>query len=131
MNKKTRNLIIAIAVVLVVLLAVYFIAVAPNKGAKAVTLEVEIEGKTSTYTLRTDGEYVIDVLNELNGKKGFSFGAEDGSYGKFVNEVNGRKADDGAHEYYALYINGDYASFGVSEQVIADGDVIKLVLEKW
>ena len=131
MNKKTRNLIVVIAVLLALLLAIYFIVVAPNAGKKAITLEVEIDGKTSTYSLKTDGEYVIDALNELNGKDGFSFDAEDGAYGKFVNEVNGRKADDGAHEYYALYINGNYASFGVSEQVIGDGDVIKLVLEKW
>lgn len=131
MNKKTRNLVIVIALLLAVLLAIYFIVVAPNAGKKAITLEVEIDEKTSTYSLKTDGAYVIDALNELNGKKGFSFGAADGSYGKFVNEVNGRKADDGAHEYYALYINGAYASFGVSEQAIADGDVIKIVLEKW
>lgn len=131
MNKKTRDLIIAIAVVLVAVLAIYFIAVAPNQGAKAITLEVEIEGKTTTYTLKTDGEYVVNVLDELNGKKGFSYMTEDGSYGKFITGVNERVADDGAHEYYALYINGEYASFGISEQVIADGDVIKLVLETW
>lgn len=131
MNKKTRNLIIAIAVALAVVLAIYFIAIAPNQGAKAITLEVEIEGKTTTYTLKTDGEYVVDVLDELNGKKGFSYTTEDGSFGKFITGVNERLADDNAHEYYALYLNGNYASFGISEQTIADGDVIKIVLETW
>lgn len=131
MNKKTRNLIIAIAAVLVVLLAIYFIAIAPNSGAKAITLEVEIDGVKSDYSIRTDGAYVIDVLEELNGKKGFSFDTEDSDYGKFLTTVNDRVADDNAHEYFALYINGTYASFGISEQVIEDGDVIRIVLEKW
>ncbi len=131
MNKKTRNLIIAIAAVLVVLLAIYFIAVAPQSGDKAITLEVEIDGVKSEYSVKTDGEYVIDVLDQLNGKKGFSYDAEDGAFGKYLTAVNERSADDAAHEYFALYINGEYASFGISEQAISDGDVIRIVLEKW
>lgn len=128
-NKKVIIAVVAIIVLLALLVSVYFIATAKKAGDKEVTLEIVIDKKTESYSVRVEGGYVIDVLNKLQQKKKITFSSESGAYGEFLTAVNGKVA--GEREYYALYINNEYAAFGISTQTISEGDVIKIALETW
>ncbi len=45
--------------------------------------------------------------------------------------INGRKADNSQHEYWAFYINGKIAQVGPKEYVTKDGDTIEWKIEKY
>ena len=61
----------------------------------------------------------------------FTFEFETGEFGAYITSVNGKMADSLKNEYFAFYLNGEYAALGISEQAVLDGDQIKLVLETW
>ena len=133
MNKKTVIVLVAIVAVLAVLLLGYFLFVNGNENhdLKVISVVIEVDEKT-TYSIKTEGAFAIDALNELKEKeRSFTFEYDDGDFGAYITSINGRVADDSKHEYFAFYINGEYASFGISEQTISDKDEIKLVLETW
>lgn len=101
-----------------------------HEGVKTVTIEIDygvLEKGNERFSLITEGYYVLDALNEC--KKlyaDFDFKGNDTGYGLFITEINGVFAEYNTNKaYWAFYVNGDYASFGVSSQTIADKDVIK------
>lgn len=130
-NNKLLLAIIAILLIFAILLGVYFGVTAKTKGKKSITLQIEIEGNIQEFKTKTEGLVVLDVLKELQDRKKLTFSGDDSGYGLYLTEINGRVADESSHEFYSLYINGDFASFGVSEQPINDGDVIKISLQTW
>ncbi len=124
MNKKTKTIIFAaLVVVLVAALAVVWTVFGPEttKGEKAVTVEVVgKDGKSTVYQINTDGEYLVDAMNEA---KGLTFAYSDG----YINTVNGVTADYSVDmSYWAIYVNGEYGMYGINEQPIADGDAFKI-----
>lgn len=132
-NKKIILAVVAIAILLALLMVVYFAIVNGriNQDLKEITVIVQIDEEKS-YTVKTEGAFAIDALNELKGKdSSFTFEIENGDFGAFITSVNGKIADDANREYFAFYLNGEYAALGISEQAVLDGDQIKLVLEKW
>ena len=48
-----------------------------------------------------------------------------------VISINGRKADNSQHEYWAFYINGKVAERGPKEYITKDGDKIEWKIEKY
>lgn len=48
-----------------------------------------------------------------------------------VVSINGRKADNGQHEYWAFYINGKVAQVGPKDYITKDGDKIEWKIEKY
>ena len=122
--------ILAVALVAALIAALTFVYVAYSEktveGMKAVTIEVITADETSTvYEVSTDGEYLIDAMNEADG---LTFEGEEGIYGLSISTVNGIRADytlDGA--YWAFYVGGEYCNYGVSEQPIEDGDQFSIV----
>ena len=130
MKKQTKIILAATAAVLLIaamLVAYITLRPQPEVGTKTVTLEVvDKEGKTTTYSLTTDAEYLIDVMKDAQ-KQGFSFEGEEGQYGFSPHTINGLKADYNTdNAYWAFYINGEYCNLGVSEQPVADGDVFTI-----
>ena len=68
------------------------------------------DGKTENYTVKTDKTTVGEALQDAGLISG-----SDSEYGLMVDTVNGVKADYNADKaYWAFYINGEYASTGVS-----------------
>lgn len=122
--------IIAVTLVAVLVAALAFVYVAYSEktveGMKHVTIEVIMADETTTvYEVDTDGEYLIDAMNDA---EGLSFEGEEGIYGLSVSIVNDVRADytlDGA--YWAFYVGGEYCNYGVSEQPIEDGDSFSIV----
>ena len=128
-NKKVIMGIVAL-VVAVIAMAFAYNTLKPKavQGAKEVTLEVTSEtGEKETYSLKTDVQFLKEVMDELK-EQGFSYGGTDSEMGFMIDEVNGEKADfatDGA--YWGIFVNGEFANFGIGEQPINDGDVFGLV----
>ncbi|CAI3613487.1 Conserved hypothetical protein [Clostridium neonatale] len=54
--------------------------------------------------------------------------SENGSYGRFVTEVNGRKADESKQECWNLVVNGESSSTGIDDVMINDGDTVEFIL---
>lgn len=124
-NKKIIIAAVAIVAVIAVFLGVYF-ATRPDTsaGAKTVTVEVVHKDESSkTFTYHTDAEYLGEVLLAEGLIEG-----EDGDYGLYVTVVDGEEAiyeNDGA--YWAFYQGGEYATQGVDQTPINDGDAFSLV----
>lgn len=126
--KSKKILAVALVAVLVAALALVYVAYSekPVDGMKHVTIEVVMADETATvYEVDTDGEYLIDAMNEADG---LTFEGEEGIYGLSISTINGVRADytlDGA--YWAFYVGGEYCNYGVSEQPIEDGDNFSIV----
>ena len=95
----------------------------PTEPGVAFTVEiVHKDGTKKTLELKSDKAYVGDVLDEQN-----LIEYDTGTYGKFIKIADGEKAvydEDGA--YWAFYVNGEYAQFGVDQTPIEEGKVYKL-----
>ncbi len=97
-----------------------------GQGEKTVTLDVTIEDKTITFTVKTDADTVGAALLD-NG----IIAGEDGAYGLYIKTVNGVLADyDVDGSYWSFYINGEYAMSGVDSTEIIEGDTYALVYTK-
>ena len=126
--KKNGRLILA-AVVVVLLIAVFAVIwfatrPATTEGSKTITVEVvHKDESTKTFTYHTDAEYLGDVLLAEGLVEG-----DEGEYGLMITTVDGEQAvyeTDGA--YWAFYVGDEYASLGVDQTPIADGDSFSLV----
>ena len=125
MNKKKLGILIAVVVLVVALVAVYF-ATRPetNTNLKAFTLVVtHKDGTSKTMELKSDAEYLGIYLQEEGVIKG-----DMGQYGLYIKEVDGEKAvfeEDGA--YWAFYVGEEYAMQGIDLTPIEEGKTYKLV----
>lgn len=79
---------------------------------------VDAEGNRTDFTIETDKETVGEALVAEGLIEG-----EEGIYGLYVKTVNGITADyDTDGTYWAFYINDEYASSGVDQTPITDGE---------
>lgn len=86
---------------------------------------VDKEGNETSFEIHTDKETVGEALLELE-----LIAGEEGEYGLYVKTVNGITADyDKDGTYWAFYINGEYASTGVSDTAITEGDSYSFKVE--
>ena len=125
-GKKILGIVILLALLAAMTVAYVSFSEKPTQGEKQVTIEVITADETSSlYEVYTDGEYLIDAMNNADG---LTFEGEEGQYGMSISHINGVRADyllDGA--YWAFYVNDEYCNYGVSEQPIEDGDEFKIV----
>lgn len=95
-------------------------------GAKTLTVRVEAEGKSVTFTLHTDADTVGEALLEHKLVAG-----EAGAYGLYVKAVNGMTADyEKTQTYWAFNKGGEGMLTGVDGAKFADGDSFELVYTK-
>lgn len=131
-----RSAIIGLIVFLGLMVALWAIyqANAPttNTGVKAYTLTViDDAGEKTAYTATTDAECVGRALVELEEAQAFTMQGTESEYGFFLDAVNGCVADytvDGS--YWAFYLNDEYATVGIDQQPLSDGDHIELRYER-
>lgn len=97
-----------------------------GEGATVFTLEVtDVEGKTSTFEIHTDKEFVGEALQELGLVAG-----EMGEYGLFINTVNGQTLDwDKDGKYWAFYVAGEYALTSADTTPVEAGVIYSLRAE--
>lgn len=98
-------------------------------GSKAITIAVVNSAAQETaYSLKTDAAYLQQAMDEA---EGLTYSGTEGPYGLMIDTVNGEKADysaDGA--YWGFFVNGEYCSYGVSEQPVEDGDHFTIAYTK-
>lgn len=87
---------------------------------------VDRDGKETTKIIETEEKTVGAALL----KKDIIAG-ENGQYGLYVKTVNGITANDADREYWAFYINGEYAMTGVDSTDITEGATYMLKIEKY
>ena len=134
MEKKKTIWIAVAAIVIAAVMGTIFLTTKPavNTGKKHAVLEVKDDkGEIKTYTADTNAAYLVDLMDELQNSSDFSYDAQNGDYGLFIQTVNGKTADYSIDQsYWAVYVNGQYGSYGFSEQPVADGDTYLLAYEK-
>ena len=124
-NKKPILAAVALALVIAAMLGIYFATrPATSQGSKTITVTVvHADGAEKKVTIRTDAEYLAEALLAENLVIG-----EDSQYGLNIHTVDGEKASWEANQsYWALFIGEDYATTGVSQTPVNDGDSFKLV----
>ena len=97
-----------------------------GEGAKTLTVRIEDNEKSVTFTIHTNAETVGSALLE-NGL----ISGEAGAYGLYIKVANGTVADydiDGS--YWAFYVDGEYAMSGVDTTDIKEGVTYSLVYTK-
>ncbi len=97
-----------------------------GSGSKTAVVEVKIEDKTVTFTIKTDKDTVGAALLEHS-----LIAGEESAYGLYVKVVNGVTADfDIDQSYWGFYINGEMAMTGVDSTEITEGTVYRLEYTK-
>ena len=130
-NKSSNKKLIIGLIALVALIGVFAIVYnvfrpKPTEGSKSITINVvNSEEKTTSYSVKTDAEYLRQAMEEA---QGLTFSEEEDSFGPMVTTVNGEYAKWGENNaYWSFYVNGDYANYGISEQPVNDGDEFSIV----
>ncbi len=115
---------VLILVVLIAVFTVIYMVLSPStsEGSKSLTIEViDNEGETTSYSIKTDAEYLRQAMDET---EGLTYEGTESDYGMYVETVNGVTADydtDGA--YWAFYVDGEYCNYGIDSQPVNDGEV--------
>ncbi len=101
---------------------------ASDKKINYLHADTIIEGKTISLKF-TAGDTLLDSLT-IAKNEGILFfrGKEFSGLGTMVEEINGKKAENGYSWIY--YINGKEATVGVSSYILKEGDVIEWKYEK-
>lgn len=127
--KKKLLIIICAVVILAVAALLVFGGTGTSKGSKKITIEVvDDNGASTMYEVKTDAEYLQGAMDAA---KGLSYEGVDSDYGLMIQSVNGVRAvyeENGA--YWGFYVNGEYCSYGISEQPVADGDAFLIEYTK-
>lgn len=90
-----------------------------------VTVQVYLMDEPAVFTqVPQENENAFDFMTRLaETNPQFSFEYSDSSFGKFVTAVNGVVADS-TSEFWELSVNGTPAAVGISDLVLAKGDVV-------
>ena len=128
-NKKLVIALVALVAVVGLLLGIWA-ANRPetSEGTKAYTVTVvHADGSQKVFEYTTDAEYLDDALLA----EGLIAG-EKGPYGLTLITVDGEDAVwDTDNAYWSLYIGEEYATTGLSDTPVNDGDVFKLEYTKF
>ena len=119
---------VALIVLAAILAGLYFLFRAdPPEGDKTVTVKVvHADQSEKEFTYETDDEYLGELLTEEGLVEG-----EVSEYGMYITKVDGEQAVfETDNAYWALYENGEYASTGVDQTVLDNGDEFSLVYTK-
>ncbi len=128
-NKKLIVALVALVAVVGILLGVWMMnRPETSAGTKAYTVTVvHSDGSEKKFEYTTDAEYLGDALVA----EGLISG-EEGPYGLTIITVDGEDAVwDTDSAYWSLYIGEEYATTGVSETPVHDGDTFKLEYTKF
>ena len=128
MSKKTRNIIIAVAVLLVLVIGALVLfnqnKPAAQQGDKNITVIV-VHGDESQkeFAINTSSENLRGALEEQKLVEG-----SDSEYGLYVITVDGETADEAAQQWWCFTKGGEMLMTGVDDTMIADGDQYEITL---
>lgn len=127
-NKKTRNIIIAAAILLVLVVGAILAwqinkPVAQEGAKKLVVTVVHGDGSSKDFSVATDAEFLRGALEEQNLIEG-----SESEYGLFVTAVDGETADDSQQQWWCFSKDGEMLMTGVDTTPIADGEHYEITL---
>ena len=147
MKKLTK--ILSVLVVLTLLVSAFALFACTKKSYVQQT-ETEV-----MFTIDKDimpdctGKFLIDYLDALQAKGEISYVAEDGAWGKFITQINDRKADSSQGESWFIYADdeenttpawGEYkvgektyysTNYGVTSMPIKEGVTFVFMVSKY
>jgi len=135
MNKNLKKILLSI--LLVVLVAFPFIFLYFSKTNSQKSTPTEIRNLTSeisiipTVEINLDkfsyqGQNGLDALTLLKNKTTVE---QDNS--GMVSSINGRKADNSKHEFWAFYVNDQMATVGSADYITKDTDIINWKIDTY
>ena len=99
---------------------------APAQAVAFTVIVTDLEGNETTFEYTSDAASVGEALVA----EGLVVGHQ-ASYGLYIDAVNGIAADwDNDQTYWAFYINGEYATAGISDTPITANTTYGLTLTK-
>ena len=129
MKKQTRNIIIAVALLLALVIGAVLIwnANKPDaqEGGKALVVTV-VHGDESSkdFSFTTDAENLRTALEEQKLIEG-----TESEYGLFVTTVDGETADEAQQQWWCFSKDGEDLVTGVDDTMIADGEHYDITLK--
>ena len=128
MNRKTRNIVIAAAILLVLVVGALLVwqlnrPAAQEGSKKLVVTVVHGDGSSKDFSLATDAEFLRGALEEQKLIEG-----SDSEYGMFVTAVDGETADSEAQQWWCFTKGGEMLMTGVDTTPIADGEHYEITL---
>lgn len=97
-----------------------------GEGSKTVEVEVKVDDKSVTFTIKTDKENLGDALIEHNLVEG-----EQGAYGLYIKKVNGITADyDVDKHYWSISKDGTALMTGADGEKIVGGEHYEITRAK-
>lgn len=97
-----------------------------GEGAKTITVKIIVEGRSVTFTIKTDAK----TLGEALLAHGLVAG-DQGDFGLYIKYVNGIRADyDLDKRYWNFTKNGEYMMTGADMTEIADGEAYEFTYAK-
>ena len=123
MSKKTRNIIIAVAVLLVLVVGAllvwnHFKPAAQVGGKNIVFQVVHGDGSSKDFSIQTDAENLRAALEQEEGL----IAGSDSEYGLFVETIDGETANSDNQEWWCFTKDGEMLMTGVDDTMIADGE---------
>jgi len=99
-----------------------------GENVKSIEISVYDKSGEEIYDkkIETGETKLYDALMKIDDLK---IESESSQYGEFITSINGVAQEE--DYYWNYYVNGDYASVGVSGYIIKDSDQIKFALEKF
>lgn len=107
--------------VLALLLVIYTLTrPVPMAGIKNISIDVVYEnGVKEHYQITTEAHFLLEAISSIPELK--VSGTSSDEFGLMVTTINGTRADyQKDHAYWALLLNGEPCSYGVSQQPIKD-----------
>ena len=147
MKKLTK--VLSVLVVLTLLISSFALFACTKKAYVQQTDPGIVFTQDDEIMADVEGKFVIDYLNALQDKGVITYVAEDSAYGKFITQINDRKADSTQGESWFVYTDDadssdaawgtyDYegktlasASFGVSSLPLKKGATYAIILSKY
>ncbi|MBR0160904.1 MAG: DUF4430 domain-containing protein [Oscillospiraceae bacterium] len=128
MSKKTRNIVIAVAVLLVLVIGALLIynsakpdAVAGDKNLLIVVVHGDESRKE--FPINTSAETLRGALEQESLIEG-----TESEYGIYITSVDGEAADESLQQWWCITKNGEMLMTGADDTMIADGEQYELTL---
>lgn len=125
--KKKLIFLGAIFASVALLIGAYFLFIVPKtagSGEKTVMLEITAGSKAYSKQIKTNKEYVFDMLEEIKDDVELEYNTDWGS--PFVTGFLGVTAE--GDYWYAFFINKESSFMGVADAPITDGDTVSFIL---
>ncbi len=123
-------------VLMVLLVSIVAFVGCKYESFEEISVEVEYDNQRIYYkeNIKSEEKVVFKLLEKLCLEdEDFTFEAKDSEYGKYIISICGisEKTENSKLYYWSFYVNGNYASKGISSQKLSNGMSIKFVYESF